>query len=50
MNRRILRKRLAGLKVNLLLQKKSGLAKLAEEQFKKVGSLGQELVLMQMNR
>lgn len=50
MPKRLLAKKISDLKKGFRSQKKSQLAKLAEEQIARVGSLGQEIVLMRMTR
>lgn len=50
MSKRLLAKKLADLKKGFGKSKKSALAKLAEEQIRKVGSMGQEILLMEMAR
>jgi len=50
MPKRFLAKKIVDLKKGFLKNKKSALAKLAEEQIRKVGSLGQEILLMEMAR
>jgi len=50
MIKRVWKKKLAFLKKSFSRSEKSTLAKLAEEQIAKVGSLGQEIVLMKMAR